>query len=398
MCDTMVMVGEGRVLFAKNSDRDPNEGQGLEWHPRRTWPTDTTLHATHIEIPQVSETHALVLSRPFWMWGAEMGSNEHGVTIGNEAVFTREPYAETGLTGMDLVRLGLERGGSARDALEIIVALIECHGQGGGCGHEHRAFTYHNSFVVADPSMAFVLETAGRYWAVEEVRGTRAISNGLTIPDFAQRHADSLRDRVAACRMRRARSEAHVRNARTPADLARALRDHGDTPWPRYSLINGALSAACAHAGGVIAATQTTASWIAELRPGIAPTIWATGTAAPCVSLFKPIQVENPLNLAMPGERVDHSLWWQHERWHRRVMRAPQALLCDFLVERDRIEAMHFSNETESQVAFAEHRDWLDRLNAELDRGALPPDQRPGHVRRYWARRDARAALPRHSR
>lgn len=39
------------------------------------------------------------------MWGAEMGANEHGVCIANEAINAREPAAETeALLGMDLVR------------------------------------------------------------------------------------------------------------------------------------------------------------------------------------------------------------------------------------------------------------------------------------------------------
>ncbi len=68
-----------------------------------------TVQCTYISIPQVAATHAVVLSKPSWIWGAEMGANEHGVVIGNEALFTRVQCEGKALLGMDLVRLALER-------------------------------------------------------------------------------------------------------------------------------------------------------------------------------------------------------------------------------------------------------------------------------------------------
>ena len=56
----------------------------------------------------MSETHAVILSKPSWMWGAEMGANERGVVIGNEAVWSRcsdpDYDAVPRLLGMDLLR------------------------------------------------------------------------------------------------------------------------------------------------------------------------------------------------------------------------------------------------------------------------------------------------------
>lgn len=64
------------------------------------------FQCTYIEIDQVPHTYRTVLSRPAWLWGAEMGANEHGVCIGNEAVYTKESCStDDGLIGMDYVRL-----------------------------------------------------------------------------------------------------------------------------------------------------------------------------------------------------------------------------------------------------------------------------------------------------
>jgi dipeptidase len=313
------------------------------------------------------------------------------VTIGNEAVFTRQPYARVGLTGMDLVRLALERASSARAAVDVILDLLERHGQGGGCGHENRRFTYHNSFLVADPGDAYVLETAGRLHALERVEGVRAISNGLTIPGFA-RHADPLRTRVSRCRARRARVEALAAGASGAGDLMRVVRDHGEgRAAPAYSWLTGALGAPCVHAGGVLAATQTTASWVADLRPSGA-THWVTGTAAPCVGLFKPVRVDVPLDLArLPDDHDDgESLWWRHERLHRRVMRDPATLGALFAADRDALESAWLADPPSPGEAFAEAdrrlADWTARVEA-----GNAADRRPSPVRRYWRRREARA-------
>ena len=146
MCDIYIALGNStkanNVVFGKNSDRPLNEVQLITYAPRMRYSKGDTLKCTRISIPQVNETAAVILSQPIWMWGAEMGANEYGVVIGNEAVYTREPYSPTGLLGMDLLRLGLERGKTAKEALDIIIKLLEKHGQGGN--HWQTSFIYHN--------------------------------------------------------------------------------------------------------------------------------------------------------------------------------------------------------------------------------------------------------------
>ena len=169
MCDSLVAVGsataDGSLVFGKNSDRPAAEEQRPIYCPARRHPANARVRCTYIEIPEAAETLAVLLSQPTWMWGAEIGVNERGVVIGSEAVWTKAPLGPATLLGMDLVRLGLERGATARRALEVITTLLEAHGQGGPCAEQDPGFQYHNSFLIADVDDAWVLETAGDHWA-----------------------------------------------------------------------------------------------------------------------------------------------------------------------------------------------------------------------------------------
>ena len=160
-CDTFVSVGADAVLLGKNSDRPAFDCQPLRSHPAASHPPDATIQLEYKAIPQAGRTRATLGSSPYWCWGYEMGMNDAGVAIGNEAIFTKElrrlegqhaaagaGAAEApplGLSGMAVLRLGLERGGSAAEALEIMTALIEEHGQWGSAvpGADHPAVRTH---------------------------------------------------------------------------------------------------------------------------------------------------------------------------------------------------------------------------------------------------------------
>ncbi len=183
MCDILVAAPDATeekvTLCAKNSDREPNEAQILEFIP---WMKheEEKIRLTYVEFPQVKETYAVLLSRPWWMWGAEMGVNEFDVAIGNTAVFTKVKVPEKGITGMDMIRLALERTKSAKEALEFITGLVEQGLQGGNGSKSHKLY-YFSSFIIADPKEAWVLETVGREWVAKKIEGVYSISNALTI-------------------------------------------------------------------------------------------------------------------------------------------------------------------------------------------------------------------------
>ncbi|NPA99523.1 MAG: hypothetical protein GXO43_09105 [Crenarchaeota archaeon] len=71
--------------------------------------------------------------------------NEYGLTIGNVAVFTKEPYSEKGIIGMDILRLALERCRDVKEALDFTIQLIKDPGQGRNYAYGKK-LRYHNSY------------------------------------------------------------------------------------------------------------------------------------------------------------------------------------------------------------------------------------------------------------
>lgn len=358
MCDTFTIPPElsrtGRRILAKNSDREPNEAQDIHLAPRRRQPLGT-VELRSLRIPHVEQTFAAILSKPFHMWGAEMGVNEHGVAIGNEAVFTRIGHARRneGLTGMEMLRLALESCRTAAEALDRIRQLVEAYGQDACGGFRDRGFYYDNSFLITDPSAAYVLETAGRHWVYRAADGFQAISNRLTIGSewegisehaidsahrrgwvskgrpfsFSEAYTSPLMTRLSMAAQRRAAcmNLAALQKGDGglgPEDAMSILRSHADGDFSPHK---GRMDSLCLHAGGILTPSQTTASMVAELDPRGVSTVWLTGSSAPCLSLFKPFftdALQAKATIHKPSTSVPNgSHWWTWEEWHRMAIR-----------------------------------------------------------------------------
>ena len=381
MCDTLGKISGSGALFAKNSDRSPNEAQFPEYHPAAEGLTGT-VSCTYISIPQAERTSAVLLSRPGWMWGAEMGINEHGLCIGNEAVFTKGTYGKTGLTGMDMVRLALERCANVREAVKLITELLETYGQGGNCGFDHD-FHYDNAFLIMDRSEILVLETAGKNW-VSKACDAASISNRLSIGtdgdaysadrcDFKKKHLEPVYSFFSGSAHRRQQTESRLASLNSVDSCIAALSQHrGDVKNP---FAEGCVSSVCMHFGGLVG-DHTTASMVASLEKD-RTVIWNTGSSCPCVSLFKPwiFGTEPVLPVVAAGDGAGERYWLEAERLRRKLLgrKLPGA----FYEERSRIQERWIDEAartpTEHFTAFSrscleEEREFLEKWStAELE-------------------------------
>ena len=288
--------------------------QNIKIYPHRKYREGEQVKCTYISIPQAAESARVVLCQPFWMFGAEMGANEYGVVIGNEALFTREKPAVTGLTGMDLLRLALERGRSSREALDTIIQLLEKYGQGGNCGYRQK-FLYMNSFLIADSHEAYVLETVKSWWAWKKIKDVWSISNIISLGrdfdafspgliqnaihkgwcksesdfNFHKCYSDPVITWGAAARKRETCSRTILSKKKGPLttlDFMELLRDHGSISDFHPHKHGGTV---CMHAADkLIRRSQTVGSFVGRVT-GKSDNYYVTGSSRPCLSPFYPV-------------------------------------------------------------------------------------------------------------
>lgn len=347
-CDTMALaasaVRHGQNILAKNSDRPTAEAQNLRFYPARLGGAGATVKMTDLEIPDEKPTYAVIGSQPYWTWGFEMGYNEKGVMIGNEAQGSKNAAeAETGILGLDLLRLGLERGATAREALETITSLLAEYGQNANASQliDRR---YENAYLILDKTEIWLLETAGREWVAKRVDDRLGISNCYTTRDvyelssenvervarehrwlspdepfdFAKAYTKpAIRQPLAVPRMRRLNKLLAARKQHDTESLKAILRDHyeGEIISERFGSANGTFLSVCMHMREW-GDSETTASLIASEDEVLGVTA-RFAPAQPCHSVYLPVYFTGylPRKLSV-GEKLfsESSLWWKLKR------------------------------------------------------------------------------------
>jgi len=179
--DLVVALGQATVggitLFGGNAyapNETPCRPQLL---PARKHPPDEHIRATYVRLPQARQTHAVLGCRLGDSWGFIHGVNENNVAVGVARWQSRLPAVGGGLTGTDLARLALERSHTALQAVDVLSDLIGRHGQCPTAASGRFAGPADSVFLIADSKEAFVLEAAGRYWAILECKQVRAVTD-----------------------------------------------------------------------------------------------------------------------------------------------------------------------------------------------------------------------------
>ncbi|MCK4579625.1 MAG: C69 family dipeptidase [Candidatus Marinimicrobia bacterium] len=418
---------DGAAYLAKNSNRHPNECQPVVAIAGVEDDASSLISCTYLTIAQQPRRYAVVLSTPWWCWGGEMGANDQGVAIACEPILTRDTEFTEGLIGSDLVRLGLERGSSAEDAMNVIISLFQKHGQGGPAGVPWFPRGNDNTFVVVDASEAWLLETAGRHWAAKRIKRSYVTVPVITIGVGFDRHSyaaepyaerkgwhrgiEEFDFRKSFERRRGARSRNCIRRAENMASQLSEI----DNTMPLLALMKllryrrNSTAHSISHNDFTRAASskshqeQTTGAMAVRISPNRQDHFF-TAASATDLAVFKPVHFGQPLENDLADKDLGHysgdSLWWRQEEFHRNILRASE-ISPQYIEERDTLEnktvlellAHKGSDLTDlrwrlQQELVAWEKGWREQINVK------PRIIEPSRFKRYWKRLSAQAGVP----
>lgn len=341
-CDLVVALGrataDGRTLFGQNSNLRAGQCLALCRADGRAFVAGEKVATPHVELPQVRQTYTVLASRGEGAWGYHHGVNEHQLAAGCTPLPSKMRTAHGHLGGPDLVRLVLERCRAATQAMQLLVELIERHGQedvDGACGH---------AFMIADPAEAFVVETLGRHWVCQSVHTVRAVGGTCSVGqdwgrisrglagfaidqgwwpadgsklDFARAVNEAAAVGVSGAR-RRTRAQTLLEQQSghiDPSFLRRLLGDHEEgTGFDADAQAEAGETHLCRHARAA-AGLQTAGSLVAQLAPSAeqVPVIWYA-FGPPCSAIYFPVFLDGELPPAFTqggAAMTPKSLWWQ---------------------------------------------------------------------------------------
>ena len=362
MASSMVVArsratADGRTLLGHNSTRPIGEPQSLVRVPGRPFAPGETVTVRDVVLPQCRHSIGVFAGSAAGEWGYRQGVNEHGVGAGTTAIFGRVKCDRPALTGPDLVRLVLERAGTALNGVDIATDLIARHGQGHFPGQGGADGSYRDcALLIADPHEAYLVAATGSHWAVQEVGGVRAVTNVCHLRQDWNRVSRGLADLVlarnwwpedgskidfegtvstggplAADGLRRwghATLLLEEQNGHIDGHfLRRLLSDHYEGCVDEADPLDPRRcdNTLCRHAHDS-GSPQTALSMIADLGTGqgSAPlTWWAFGP--PCQSVYFPVVFEGdlPTEFAGEGPGAIDGVWRRMLRLHRELARAP---------------------------------------------------------------------------
>lgn len=332
MCDTMVVFNrdaDRRSFFAKNSDREPGELQTvhISINPKEEFKASPYLEykenyfngsfkKLEAIFNQFDSQYSAIISRPTWMWGAEMGVNEFGLAIGNEAVFSKEKVPADGLLGMDILRLTLHNNKRAEEAADFIINLIRKYEQGGDGGYT-KPLKYFNSFLIKDPEEAFLLETSANHWALKKVETFATISNSYSLRDdfdvadegsadidnFKETYENKLFTYFAGGNKRQKFSSGYISEHEINLEsIKNLLRSHQGSSGK----IKRGMTSICMHSGRFIKSETTSSLIVDYINDKLI--IWFNGSPHPCLSLYKPLILPRDKNARLDFTDMDFAV------------------------------------------------------------------------------------------